>query len=216
MNKRRLAPRGRGFTLAEVLVVVAMIGIITLIGIPTFQRLLHRTKIEGIARETTIMMNLARYEAIKRGVPVVVQIDPVGQQIFSFVDVHGGLDVTLPPDGLFAAIPGAAARTTDYELGRLPLPTGVSFINETGNTDLASVDGFVNDGNPDPPDDMAIFLSDGSVVDSGAIRFGDARGNVLEARIDPPGTARIELRKWDDDDAAWYAFGEGGKPWSWN
>ena len=214
MNSRRLVPRGRGFTLAELLVVVAMVGIITLIGIPTFQRLLHRTKIESLARETTILMNLARYEAIKRGVPTVVQIDPVGREIFAFVDVHGGLDVTLPPDGIFMPIPGAVARTTDYPLGRLPLPSGVSFLDEAGNTDAASVDDF---DNPNPqPDDMAIFQSDGSVMSSGALRFGDQRGNYLEARIDPPGTARIELRKWDDTDGAWYAFGEGGKPWSWN
>lgn len=215
MNSRRLVLRGRGFTLAEMLVVVAMVGIITLIGIPFMQRLLHKAKIQGAARETSILMNLARYEAIKRGVPVVVQIDPAGNEVFSFVDVHGGLDPLLPPDGLFAAIPGAPARTTDYVLGRIPLPAGVSFRFQA-LTDIASVDGFNNSGNPDPPDDMAIFLSDGSVVDSGAIRFADQRDNYLEARIDPPGTARIELRKWDDTDGAWYAFGEGGKPWSWN
>lgn len=215
MNSRRLVLCGRGFTLAEVLVVVAMVGIITLIGIPAMQRLIYRTKVEGIARETTILMNLARYEAIKRGVPVVVEIDPAGGEVFAFADVHGGLDPLAPPDGIFAAIAGATARTTDYPIGRLPLPAGVTFSFQA-QTDLASVDGFNNDGNPDPPDDKAIFMSDGSVLDSGAIRFGDIRGNFLEARIDPPGTARIELRKWDDADGEWYAFGEGDKPWRWN
>lgn len=191
-----------------------MLGIIALIGIPTFQRLIHRVKIEGTARETTILMNLARFEAIKRGVPVVVEIDPVVGEVFSFVDVHGGLDPILPPDGVFAAIPGAVPRATDYALGRVPLPSGVSFSFQA-LTDLASVDGFVNSGNPDPPDQRAIFMPEGSVLASGAIRFGDLRGNFFEARIDPPGTARVEVRKWDDTDGAWYGFGEGGKPWQW-
>jgi type IV fimbrial biogenesis protein FimT len=214
MNSRRLVDRGQGFTLVELLVILAMIGIVMLIGVPTFQQLIHRTKIESITRETAKLMNLARFESIKRGVPVVVQIGPDGNQVFSFVDVHGGLDPTLPSDGLFAAIPGAVARTTDYALGRLELPVGVSFSFQA-LTGEDSVDGFVNSGIPDPPDGMAIFQSDGSVLDSGAVRFGDQRGNFLEARIDPPGTARIQVRKWDDTDSAWYAFGEGGKPWQW-
>lgn len=214
MKSRGRKSCGRGFTLIELLVVVGMLGIIALIGIPTFQRLVHRVKIEGTARETTTLMNVARFEAIKRGVPVVVEIDPTNAEVFSFVDVHGGLDPVLPPDGVFAAIPGAVPRTTDYVVGRVPLPSGVTFSFQA-LSDLASVVGFVNSGNPDPPDGRAIFMPDGSVLDSGAIRFGDQRGNFLEARIDPPGTARIELRKWDDTDSEWHAFGEGGKPWQW-
>lgn len=215
MKKTRAVHRSRGFTLIEIVIVVGVLGIVALIGIPTLQRMIHKYKIENVARETTNLMNLARFEAIKRGVPAVVQIDPDAGVVMSFVDVHGGLDQTLPPDGVFAAIPGAVARTTDYVLGRVPLPAGVSFRFQT-LTDFDSIDGFVNEGNPDPPDEVAIFTSEGTVLDSGAIRFGDQRGNFLEARVAPPGTARVEVRKWNDTDAAWYAFGEGGEPWSWN
>ena len=35
------------------------------------------------------------------------------------------------------------------------------------------------------------------VIDAGAFRFADRRGNYLEARVDPPGTARVEVRAID-------------------
>lgn len=215
MSTHRRPQRSRGFTIVEALIVVAVIGIAVAIGIPTMQRLLHRTKMENVARETAMLMQQARYEAIKRGVPVVVRIDPTTREVITFADVHGGLDVTLPSDGLFAAIPGAAARTTDYELGRLLLPPGVDFVNEAGQTDLASIDGFSENDDQGFPNLLAVFLSDGSIADVGAFRFGDDRGNYLEARVDPQGTARVEVRKWDDVDGDWYGFGEGGKPWNW-
>ena len=200
--------------MVEMLVVVAMVGIIAMVGIPTMQRLLSRIKIENVARETANLMNKARFEAVKQGVPVVVMVDPTAGEVFSFVDVHGGLDQTTPPDGLFAAIGGATPRTTDYPLGRITLPPGVEFEFQA-LTGLDSVDGFVNRGNPDPPDDIAIFTSEGGVLDEGAFRFADRRGNYLEARVDPRGTARVAVRMYDDVDAAWYAFGEGDKPWKW-
>ena len=58
MNSRRLVDRGQGFTLVELLVILAMIGIVMLIGVPTFQQLIHRTKIESITRETAKLMTL--------------------------------------------------------------------------------------------------------------------------------------------------------------
>ena len=44
-----------------------------------------------------------------------------------------------------------------------------------------------------------VFQPGGSVRDSGAIRFGDKRGNILEVRVEPRSTARVEIRKFHPD-----------------
>lgn len=214
MTRRISRFRAKGFSLAEALVIVAFVGIVTVIGAATLPQLLQRVRLESAARDVSALMRMTRFEAIKQGVQTVVQIRPDTREIVAFADVHGGLDQTLPSDGVFDAIGGAVYRTTDYEISRMRLPNGVYFRDQTGQEDLDSVDGFDNDG-PPPPDDQAVFLTDGSVIEAGAFRFADTRGNFLEARVEPRATARIEIRKYDDVAGEWYSFGEGGKPWVW-
>ena len=55
----RQRPRS-GFTLIEMIVIVAVIGIMATIGIPNLIRVIHRAKLEGIARETSVLMQRAR------------------------------------------------------------------------------------------------------------------------------------------------------------
>jgi type II secretory pathway pseudopilin PulG len=211
LHQRR---RSAGFTIVEAIRVVAIIGIASVLVLPTLQELIHTSKLRGIARGTTAQMRKARFEAIKRGVPCVVQISPATREVIAFADVHGATLVALP-DGIFNPQAGQPPGATDYELERVLLPAGVSFKFQL-LSDLASVDGFNNTGNPDPPDDQAIFLSNGSVNDAGAFRFGDQRDNYLEVRIASPATGRVEVLKWSDADAAWHEQGEGGATWKWN
>ncbi|MDX1385812.1 MAG: prepilin-type N-terminal cleavage/methylation domain-containing protein, partial [Thermoanaerobaculia bacterium] len=151
-----------GFSAVELLVVLAILSIVATLVLPNLMQLLHRSKIEGTCGRTAMLMQKARFEAIKRGVPTVVAIDPVENVVFAFADVHG-VAATDPSDGLFNPIGGAVHRTTDYELGRHQLPFGVSFTSPS-DSGMDSVDGFVNDGEPDPPDKQAIFLPDGTIL----------------------------------------------------
>lgn len=212
-RERRRGPAG--FTIVEALLAVAIIGIASALLLPTLQQLIHSSKIRGICRTTAAQMRKARFEAIKRGVPSVVRIDPATREVIAFVDVNGPALTDLS-DGIFNPVAGQPPGATDFELERVLLPPGVDFIFQA-TSGLASVDGFSNTGNPDPPDDQAIFLPDGSINDAGAFRFGDQRGNFLEVRVDPPATARIEVRKWTDEaGGVWRSQGEGGATWRWN
>jgi hypothetical protein len=220
-RRRRASPAGRvptslalGFTVVEAILVVAIVGIASGLVLPALQQTIHSSKLRGIGRSTTAQLRKARFEAIKRGVPCVVRISPASREVIAFADVHGPALADLP-DGVFNPVAGQPPGATDYELERGPLPAGVSFKFQL-LTDLASVDGFNNTGNPDPPDDQAIFQTNGSAMDAGAFRFGDERGNYLEVRIDPPSTARVELRKWSAADGVWRSQGEGGYTWTWN
>jgi len=217
-NARRRTPRdgglgrGRGFTLIELLVAVTVMGLIATLGMPALMQMVHRTKMEGINRQTGLLFQQARLESIKRGVPAVVMIEPTLREVVAFVDVHGAAS-TDPSDGLFNPLGGLPVGGTDFEFARYPLPSGVdfAFLSDTG---LASVDGFINTGNPDPPDSQVIFKSNGSAFSDGALRFGDVRGNYLEVRVSPASTARVQIRKWNG--AEWLAANEGGSPWAWH
>lgn len=216
MRERRPS-RPAGFTLVEMLISLAVMMVIAAIGYPPLHNLIVRSKLEGAARETAMLMQLARLEAIKRSVPIVVRIDQASRRLITFADVNGAA-LTDPPDRLFNPVAGQPQHATDYEL-RPPLspPGRIEFQAPlAGNV----VEGFTVVGG----DKVAIFQTDGSVLADGAIRFADGRGNFLEVAVTPKATARVELRKWDGAGGvnpkypvggAFRAAGEGGKPWIW-
>ena len=188
-------------TLVEVLVVVTVLGIGAIVAFPALQQFIHRSKMLSGARSAGALMREARFEAIKRGVPCIVHADGVTNEIVAFVDVNG--DLTFNPDPAEPIF-----RRTDYELRRYNLPAGVSFSAPGAQP---PVFGFT--ALPAHLWNGAVFRADGSVEDLGAIRFGDQRGNYLEARVERAATARISLRKWDGSN--WWAQGGGGKTWDW-
>lgn len=194
-----------GFTLVELLIVLAIAMLILTIGFPSLLNFLARQKIEGSARAVTTLAQRARQEALTRGVPAVVLAD--GDAVVAFVDVHGATP-TSPPDGIFNPTAGAPFRGTDYEIGRSALPPTVSLAgpsNSPGVVDLTDVDGTPR----------AIFDPDGTIRDTGSFRLADVRGNYLEVRIAPRATGRVALYKFDEKTSAWRANGEGGHSWVW-
>ena len=76
MSQRRsicLKPgANRGFTLIELMVVVAVIGVIALVAIPGMQMLTNASRLNGAASELTAALQLARSEAVRRNARVTV------------------------------------------------------------------------------------------------------------------------------------------------
>ncbi|KUM43695.1 GspH/FimT family pseudopilin [Pseudomonas sp. EpS/L25] len=65
-----------GFTLIEVLVVVALLGIVTALAAPGFASLVQNNRIQAAAGELQRALYYARSEAMSRGVNVIVTTDP--------------------------------------------------------------------------------------------------------------------------------------------
>lgn len=190
----------RGFTLIEALVVLAIVSVLLMLTVPSMMTTLRQSKIRGIAQETAVLMRLARLDAIKRSTCASVRILDATPGQVRRVEAAGDPDCD-------PATPATRVIST------FPLPTGVFFREPGGGEWDASVEGFTDDPNADPP--MAFFERDGSIRDTGAFRFADVPGNYLEVRVAPAATARVETRKWRPAATAWQASGDGGKAWDW-
>jgi prepilin-type N-terminal cleavage/methylation domain-containing protein len=196
----------RGFTMVELLVVLAILILAVTLAVPPLWNMIVRSKLEGATRELGAMIQRGRLEAVRRSAQVVIAVDPATSQVFAFAD-RNGITMNDPPDGIYDPVAGQAAGNTDYALGQWFLPKRVSLVAPEGQS---AIDGLTTIGT----NQVVLLAPDGSVNASGAYRLGDARGNFLEVRIEPQATARVSVRKWDG--TAWWTRGEGGHPWEWN
>lgn len=194
-----------GFTLIELVVVLAVIGLLALWGVPAFLNTLNRTRLVNSAKEISTLMQVARLEAIKRG---GLNGDPRNRVAAVRYDGNGTFQLVV--DETAGAIP-----TWDPlpKGGSYHLPTGVTLKSPTGgggaidnwNTLSPSTDRY-----PGP-----IFLSDGSALYAGAFRLGDRRGNYLEVRVEFPATGRVVIQKWFPSLTDWFENDEAGHKWQW-
>lgn len=201
-----------GFTMLEVLVVLVILVTLGVLLVPEFTNTLERAKLRGLTSETTVLMRLARLDAIKNSRPAIVVIQPAGT-------------VGDNPDRVIACPDpnnNLACDADERRLGEFNLPIGVLFRDEAGDLGKDSVDGFTASGGTTP--NVAVFERDGSIRNVGSFRFGDACGranNVLEVRVEPAATAKVEVRKWRPSPSRWEANGDGnpngtgGDAWEW-
>jgi len=200
----------RGFSLIEMLVVLALAAILMFFSVPALLTTIRQSRLRGIAQETAVLMRQARLDAIKTSSQGVVRIvppspaDPIGRiEAFSDRNRDGKLDAGEPV------------------LGRVEVPSRIFFKDAAGNTDKASVEGFSPNAEDSSMPNTAFFQSDGSLSDPnnrgrGAYRFADDNDNYLEVRVEPVTTARIEVRKWNEARNDYFANGVNGEAWSWN
>ena len=196
--------RRDGFTLIEILVVLALMSIIALFSFPALQRMISRSKIQGITTQTSILMQQARFEAIKRGLATFVVADAGRGEIAVVTDDNGD---------------GQWNTATDTVLARAPLPNGVKFwaAGEAPNGANAVTFAPALACTPSCPSGGGVaYRTDGSVNGMGAFRFGDMKDNFTEVAIAIAATGRLEVRKYDAGDSKYHVQGDNGVAWSWN
>ncbi|MCW9015060.1 MAG: GspH/FimT family pseudopilin [Gammaproteobacteria bacterium] len=70
MSMKRI--HSKGFTILELMVVIAITGVVSAIGIPSMKAFLIQNELSEVAQELRLSMKLARSEAIARGVDAIV------------------------------------------------------------------------------------------------------------------------------------------------
>jgi prepilin-type N-terminal cleavage/methylation domain-containing protein len=208
MGRTRKSSHRAGFSLIEIIVVLAVMGIVLLFSFPALLKMMNRGKLMGITSQTSIMMQQARFEAIKRNTQAFVIADYSQNALRLVTDDNGN---------------GTWDVTTDTERARIVLPSKISF--------WGAVDGGSPDAAPQGANASsfaaatctpscantyaAVYKPDGSVAATGAFRFGDGRGNFTDVYVATPATGRIEARKWDPTDSTYHVNGYNGKAWAW-
>lgn len=212
----------QGVSLLEILVVVAMLGIAVMFLLPGLIAWAHQNRLNGFARETSMMMQKSRLEAIRRNVPVVVMVDFASNEIRSFADVTND-DGEPGSDLIFNPIDDAVPGTTDYTVAPTISLTGdAMFIGEeeTEPNGTNAVDGFTEAADEGLPR-VAVFQPDGSVRNRGAFRIGDRSGNILEVRVSPEATGKVQIRKYQPEREAnidgtyYFQPSNGDERWVW-
>lgn len=180
---RLRARRGAGFTLIELLLVIVVIGILATAGIPAFVEMLWRSKVELAARQTTIQMRAARFQAIQEAQEYGVWADFANNRIVLFQ--------------------GADPPPTGTEVRSFDLPGGIVF---QGPADGApnGTDAITFVTNEDATGGWVVFAADGSSDDAGDIRFAMAERDLFYAtRVGPEATGKISLVKYRRLDDTW-------------
>ncbi len=95
--------RNPGFTLPELMITLAIAGILMAVAIPSFNISIRNSRLSAYSNDLISSMNLARTEAVKRGQQVVVRQNgggwQNGWQIFVDVDRTPGNDNIFNDDG---------------------------------------------------------------------------------------------------------------------
>jgi len=167
--------RARGFTLIQLLVVVAVIGLVSTVGMPALWSILNKIKLKQAARETVAAMRGARYRAINevRQFGVIARYD-------KRIQVFAGTDPT-----------DVTAITQE-----IALPGGIAV---RGIVDFATNgDGGFVIFNPDGSADSSGAVTLG--LDFPAPRPNEV---FIEVRLEPATTARIRLRTFDPIKGVW-------------
>ena len=78
--------RESGFTLIEMMIVIAVLGIMAMIAIPSFMSLLPGMRLNGSARDIFVTMNQTRMQAVARNTVGVIKFDPSNNTFTAWLD----------------------------------------------------------------------------------------------------------------------------------
>ena len=100
----------QGFTLAEMLIVVVMVGALTMFALPKFSKLVESNKLGAAREEITSMIATARASAVQKGRTATLRIN--GNKMWvTAVPAHGGAAVTVVPMKNFSLYNVSVAAT---------------------------------------------------------------------------------------------------------
>jgi prepilin-type N-terminal cleavage/methylation domain-containing protein len=214
-----------GYTLAETLIVLALIGLVSVIAVPVAGRLIRHSRGLGAFSSVRQVLATARLQAVKRGANVVVEIslsEEKSIRLRTFQDRANDVTLPLPADeqtaaGNFQQDTFSNPAVNEPTLGEFTVAQGISVWKHAGTKhDLAEGDASVVDrivflpsGGILPPQDTACGLPTPS--GGRGLYFADDQGmNFFRITVETNNTGKFRVDK--------YVPGTGyvTRGWSWN
>lgn len=185
MKITMLSSRVSGFSLVELLAVVAIIGLVAAFGFPAIQEITYQRTLDSVAHQFSTACLAARSSAVKTGSPAIVEVtethpNPHDPQV-SLITLVSWVD----RDGNDAY--DAEAKIAEFSSSSKVISMG----GPVG--DALAIQGFTGG--------KAKFLNDGSIDAVGAFRLKNIRDKYVQIRVSPAATGITKIQSWNG--SAW-------------
>jgi len=176
-----------GFTMTELVVVIAIIGVTLAIAIPSFLSYRPTMRIKGAARDITTILQWSRMKAVSENNRMEIQFSPANKTYTVFDDNNSDGDVS-----------------TDTAIRTSTLPDDISFgigttVTKKASTNIgpAHTDCLTFNVDSCNTDDSTSFSSNGT-ANNGTIYLVNTKDECFAVIVDSQG--RVRIRKWAGSD----------------